>query len=330
MNHQKAATSQLRILIVKTSSMGDVIHNLPVVVDIMEHYPDSQIEWMVEESFSSIPKMHPAVSSVIPVAIRRWRKSLLSRSTWHELSYLRSTLKSRKYDYIIDTQGLIKSALLTRLANGLICGFDWSSLREPLASMFYQRTFHVSKELHAVERNRTLVSLSLGYKVCNTANFGISTPSVPRFEWLHNDSYAVFLHSTSRADKLWDDSNWHELGRALSSMNLFAVLPWGNEVELQRSRQLADRIPHSICPPKLSIENLSVLLAKASFVVGVDTGLSHLASSLGVPTIGIYTSTDPALTGLYPGPCIINLGSINQSPTVSDVITALHRIMPCR
>lgn len=330
MSRHKANRSQLHILIVKTSSMGDVIHNLPVVSDIAHYYPSSHIEWLVEESFSPIPKMHPAVSSVIPVAIRRWRKSLLSRSTFYEWSILRAILRSRRYDYVIDTQGLLKSALLARLADGVKCGFDWTSSREPIASFLYQKTYHVPNNLHAVDRNRNLAALALGFRTTGYANFGIHTPIVPRPDWLEEGHYAVFLHSTSRTNKLWNESNWQELGLALLKMGLHVLLPWGSEPEFQRSQRLAAKIPNSICPPKLTLENMAALLGNASVAIGVDTGLAHLACALNVPTIGIYTATDPILTGLYPNSNIINLGGIEQAPSVSDVIAALDRIMPCR
>ncbi|MDP1997012.1 MAG: glycosyltransferase family 9 protein, partial [Gallionella sp.] len=141
MAHLFADTQTPHILLVKTSSLGDVLHNLPVVSDIVRHYPNAQIDWVVEESFAALPGLHPAMRNVIPVAVRRWRGKLLSAATWREIAAFRNKLAAQRYDIAIDTQGLLKSALLMRGANGLRCGFDRDSAREPLAASLYQRTF---------------------------------------------------------------------------------------------------------------------------------------------------------------------------------------------
>jgi len=316
----------LRILLVKTSSLGDVLHNLPVVTDIKRHYPESQIDWLVEESFAALPRLHPAVHNIIPVALRRWRSRLLSLVTWHEFKAFRALLSLQDYDFAIDTQGLLKSALLMRGAHGVRCGFDKHSAREPLASFLYQKTFTVSSGQHAVERNRQLVAQALGYKVDGHADYGIHPPSVEHFTWFEQGTYAVLLHATSRTDKLWDEANWITLGRYLHHNNVRSILPWGSETERLRSLRLAGSIPGAVSPPRLSLQEAAALIGGAYAVVGVDTGLAHLAAALNVPTVGIYTATDPALTGLYAGARVINLGSINQSPDVITVIDTLQLI----
>ena len=324
-----ADTHKIRILLVKTSSLGDVLHNLPVVSDIVRHYPNAQIDWVVEEGFAALPRLHPAVHNVIPVAVRRWRGKLLSAAAWREIAAFRNMLATQRYDIAIDTQGLLKSALLMRGTHGLRCGFDRHSAREPLAASLYQRTFSVAPEQHAVERNRQLAAQALGYTLEERADYGIRPPAIARPAWLAKGVYAVLLHATSRADKLWSEANWVALGRYLHEKNIRCVLPWGSEAEQARSLRLAGAIPDAVVPPRLSLNEAAALLGGAQAVIGVDTGLAHLAAALGVPTVGIYTATDPALTGLYAGRCAVNLGNVDRAPDTAAVIDALQQAAVC-
>lgn len=316
-----------RILLVKTSSLGDVLHNLPVVTDIVRNYPSAKIDWLVEESFAALPRLHAAINNVIPVALRRWRGKLLSPVTWREIRAFRTLLTAQNYDFAIDTQGLLKSALLMRGAQGLRCGFDWRSAREMVSSILYQQTFAVATGQHAVERNRQLVAQALGYTLDARADYGISTPLYERFDWLGQGTYAVLLHATSQAEKLWAEPNWIALGQYLHQKNIRTILPWGSESEKLRSLRLAKSISGAVTPPRLDLFEAAVLLGGAHAVIGVDTGLAHLAAALNVPTIGIYTATDPALTGLYAGARVINLGGISQAPDLVTVIDTLQQLV---
>ena len=173
----------MRILLVKTSSLGDVIHNLPVVSDIRRHFPDADIDWCVEESFAAIPRLHPGVREIIPVAIRRWRKQLTKATTWREIAAFRRQIAAKPYAAVIDTQGLVKSALLARRANGPRLGYAADSAREPLAARCYDRTFHIARDLHAVPRNRLLAAAALGYVAEGEPDYGIDT-AAGAFPWL--------------------------------------------------------------------------------------------------------------------------------------------------
>lgn len=311
------------ILLIKTSSMGDVLHNLPVVSDICRHVPDARIDWVVEENFSMLPKLHPRVNQVIPVAIRRWRKSL-----WQSRAEMRATCRSLgacHYDFALDTQGLLKSALVTRSAHATRCGYSWNSAREPIASLFYDRTFSVAKDQHAVERNRQLAGQALGYTPQGEPDYGIHAPDLA-LHWLPSEPYAVMLHATSRDDKLWGEQNWIALGKHLNQAGIRSVLPWGSMQEKARSERLCLAIADAICTPGMNLNEAVATLGHARAVVGVDTGLSHLAAALGVPTIGIYTATDPGLTGLHAGKNAVNLGGKNAPPSVADVCGALEQI----
>lgn len=304
------------ILLIKTSSMGDVIHNLPVASDIARHVPGASIDWVVEENFADIPAMHPAIRHIFPVAIRRWRKSIFSSGSWAEFSRFKKDLEGEQYDFVIDTQGLFKSAILTRLAHGVRCGFDRKSAREPVASLFYDECRFVAKNLHAVERNRMLAAASLGYEIADAPDYGIGLDAEKK-------DYAVLLHATSRADKLWEESNWVELGNRLG---MKTYLPWGSPEEKSRSERLASKIPGAIVPPKLSLKEAAQLISGARVVFGVDTGLAHLAAALKVPVIGIYCSTNPGLTGILTQGTGVNLGGKDGPPSVSDALSAWSRL----
>ncbi len=314
-----------RILLIKISSLGDVVHNLPVVSDVIEHIAGVQIDWVIEESFAAIPRLHRSVGRVIPVAIRRWRRNLLRADTHIECQTFINQLRDRVYDAIVDTQGLFKSALLTCAARGPRYGLDWHSSREPLR-LFYDRTYRVPWDLHAVARNRSLAAQALGYTLNAQARYGIKVPR-RTFPWLATAHYAVLLHATSAERKLWPEHNWQSLSRYLSAKNIVAVLPWGTASERTRSERLAQAMQSAIVPPVLKLEEMAALLAQARVVVGVDTGLAHLAAALHVPTIGIYCATDPAATGIYAHQSSANLGGLGQQPAVSDVIAAVEHLV---
>ncbi|MBT9523198.1 MAG: lipopolysaccharide heptosyltransferase I [Dechloromonas sp.] len=313
----------MRILIVKTSSLGDVIHNLPVVSDIRRHFPDATVDWCVEESFAAIPRLHPGVGKIIPVAVRRWRKNLLKAASWREMAEFRRGLQAKPYDAVIDTQGLLKSALMASQAHGPTLGYDVNSAREPMAARFYDRKFSVSRELHAVVRNRRLAAAALGYAADGEPDYGIE--AVPAgFAWLPHRPYVVFLSATSRDDKLWPEANWLALGRQLNSLGISAVLPGGSTVERERASRLAAGIPGAVAAPAMNIPDLAALLAGGRAAVGVDTGLTHLAVALKVPTVALYTATDPGLTGVLGVGFHRNLGGKEQIPSPASVLAELQ------
>lgn len=313
-----------RILLVKTSSLGDVVHNLPVVSDLQRHVPDAKIDWVVEETFAAIPRMHPAVRKVIPIALRRWRHALLSSTTRAEICSFFGKLRECEYNAIIDTQGLLKSALVARAARGTCYGLDRLSSREPLRFL-YDRTFRVPWGQHAVTRNRSLAAQALGYALPAEINFGIS--SLQRtFPWLPKKRYAVLLHATSTASKLWPETHWIELCKYLVLNDILCILPWGSDAERARSETLAAAISNALVPPALALDELAALFMGAQGAVGVDTGLTHLAAALKVPTLGIYCATDPAATGIYGCARTMNLGGIGAPPAVEDVIDAWEKV----
>ena len=314
------------ILLIKTSSLGDVVHNLPAVSDIRARFPRARIDWVVEEAYRDIVGMHPGVHRAIPVALRRWRGNLLKPAHWREFGQYRRALSGVRYDCVIDTQGLIKSALLARAASGTRHGYASSSAREPLAAKLYDVVHAVSRDLHAVVRNRRLAALSLGYELPAEVDYGIVVPAGigpvdPR-------AYCVLLHATSRADKLWPEQAWQGVGEALARQGYVSILPWGNAAERARSERIARALPGAVVPPALGILAMAGLLAGAHAVIGVDTGLTHLAAALGRPVVALYCGTHPGLTGVYAGQGapVRNLGSMDTVPELAEVLTALHAV----
>lgn len=308
-----------RILLVKTSSLGDVVHNLPVVSDLRRHFPNAQIDWLVEESFSAIPALHPGVNNVIPLAIRRWRKQLMQSATWRQIREVRSRLGEQDYDAVLDTQGLIKSALAARWARGDHHGYDAGSIREPLAALTYTHTHTISKALHAVERNRALAAAAFAYTIDNPCDYGIRAAALAA-PWLPtNLPYVVLLTATSRDDKLWPEQHWIALGRALAAQGLRCILPGGSAMERARAGRIAAAIDGVTAPP-LDISTLAELIAGARCVVGVDTGLTHLGAALGKPTLAIFCATDPGLTGVYAAQPVLNLGGVGAPPLPDEVL----------
>lgn len=315
----------MKILLVKTSSMGDVIHNLPVVTDILAAHAGSEIDWVVEDTFAAIPKLHPGVRNVSTVAVRRWRGRWWQAQTRGEIRAFFAELKARSYDAVIDTQGLFKSAVVARLARGPRFGLDWRSSREPVA-LFYQHTFAVPWTMHAVERNRALVARALGYPLPEQLDYGISAPPAS-FVWLPSGPYAVLVHATSARSKLWTDDHWIRLGQRLEKDGVGSILPWGNTEERERANRIARAVPGAVVPPAMSLTDTASVLAGARACVGLDTGVTHLAGALKVPTVGIYVATDPAATGLYGCARAVNLGGIGSLPSVEQVHAAMEQLL---
>lgn len=290
----------MRVLIVKTSSLGDIIHTLPAVTDAMTMYPEISFDWVVEESFQALPAFHPSIHNIIPIALRRWRKQGLCASTFREGLLFIKRLRERHYDCIIDAQGLLKSALLTLVSRGSQrIGLSWKSAREATASLFYSKRVIVPWGPHAVIRARALFAEALGYTLPTTAAcYGIevepfNAPSL-------STPYYVFLHSTTWETKHWPDAYWIELAHKVVNAGYHIQLLWGNDAELVRARKLAHNIPNvHVADKKFELSEVAGILKNAVGIVTVDTGLGHLAAALGVPTISLYGPSDPKQSGTF-------------------------------
>lgn len=310
----------MHIGIVKTSSMGDVIHALPVLSDLKKAHPGVRVDWVVESSFAEIPGWHPAVSRVIPVSVRRWRRQLTSPRTWREMRGFRSELQRiRPYDLVLDLQGLYKSAALTLMMYGPRAGFSWSCAREPLASLAYTKTYSVDMKAHAIERLRQLAGAALGYSV----------QGLPQFEFALDaadpaGAYLVLLQATSRDEKRWPVEQWRALIAGLARRGLRTVLPWAGERERTQALEIASVSSLSQVPGAvMSLTECARLLRGACAVVGVDTGLTHLAAALGRPTVSVFGATEAWRFGPYWSDSAINLGKPGHWPLAREVLDAL-------
>jgi heptosyltransferase-1 len=315
-----------RILLVRLSSLGDVLHTFPAATDLRRAMPNAALDWVVEEAYAPLVRMHPGVSRTIPFALRRWRRNLLGREAWREFAAFRATLREHDYDAIIDAQGLVKSAVVAHLARGPVHGYGSVTARERLAAWFYDATHEIPREEHSVHRYRTLVAQALDYRLQGPIDYGIVAPPAPVFA--PSEPYCVLLHSTARAEKLWAEDAWVEVGRALEARGLVCVLPWGNADERLRAERLAASLTQPVVPPQMSMEEAAGLIGDAVAVVGLDTGLMHLAVALGVPVVGIYCNSEPSRTGPLGAGRIAIRGGIGSPPAPADILQALGDVAP--
>ncbi len=314
----------MRILIVKTSSMGDVVHALPAISDIARARPGVEIDWMVEAPFAAIPALHPAVAKVFPMAWRRWRKRLWSRETWGQIGRFRRELRASAYDLVLDLQGLVKSALWAAQARGPRAGYDRHSIWEPLASALYQRVAAVPKDLHAIERCRRLAAAHLGYALPASApRFGLVAPPT---DAAPPQPYAVLIPGASRPEKLWPEADWIALGRRLRGQGLGVTVFWGSADERERAQRIG-AAADGVVPPFLTVRDAAGVLGRARLVVGLDTGFTHLAAALGVATVGIYCDHEPAAAGVTGDAFTASLGGIGQVPPAATVDDAVDRAL---
>ena len=312
-----------RALIVKTTSMGDVIHALPAVADLARAQPDLSIDWVVEKSFSDIPRLSRYVGQVHEVAVRQWRKNVFSRQTWEEVGRTRAALESAHYERVVDLQGLLKSAVIGKWAKSFLLGYDKDSIKESWASRFYDRTFAVSKNLSAVTRCRMLMAYAFDYDYRQyPLDFGLPVIDEPSGE----RPYAVFLLNTSRDTKLWSEAKWIRLAKETYQAGFDVHLLWGSSVEEERVRRVASQAG-SFCQvmPRMSIKDCALEMQKSSFVVGVDTGLTHLAAATAKPTVGLFLDYPVELVGLT-GVRVQSLGGVGADPSVDEVQSALRQL----
>ncbi len=292
----------MRVLLIKTSSLGDVIHALPAISDAMHAIIGIRFDWVVEETFQEIPSWHPAVERVIPVALRRWRNNPLQAIRSGEWRDFKNALCNQSYDLVLDSQGLLKSAWLASKAKGLLAGYDKHSAREPLATWFYQQTYAVAQDQHAITRQRELFAQALSYNKPDSApDSGLNLSWVP--DIVH--PYIVLLHGTTWPSKEWPEQNWIDLAKLVKNYGYEVKVAWGNNLEKERAERIAEASGAMVLD-SLPLGKMAEELAKASYTIGVDSGLAHMAAAIGIPSISLYGPTNANRTGAL-GPRQINL-----------------------
>ena len=335
-----------KILLVKLSSLGDVLHNLPIVWDLRARLPDAQIDWVVEEGYVHL--LEPLLSKngfrgidrIIPFGLRRWKKNLFKLATLKEFFAFRNTLQATTYDVLIETQGLLKSAIVCSLAKkssgaviaGLANATEFSGY-EPLARSFYNQSVQVPTQCHAVDRSRWVMCSALDWPLIERGDAPQFYPpefiaSIPKTTVAGLRSpYVLCFHSTAREAKRWSNDSWIALGKDLSTRGYQVVFPWGNSSEKAISELLAAQIPNALVPPAFSIEDAFSVIAGAALTVGVDTGLTHLAAVLDKPTVEIYCDSPRWKTEGYWSDRIANVGDIQNPPSVQEVLDASLKLL---
>jgi heptosyltransferase-1 len=348
------ANNAPKILLVKISSLGDVLHNLPIIWDLRKRVPNAQIDWIVEEAYVHL--LEPLKSTegfrgidrIIPIALRRLRKNLWRLRTWQEFFAVRQALQATTYDVILETQGLIKSAVICALAKksdtaivaGLANATEYSGY-EPLARIFYTQAVHVPLQCHAIDRSRYVMCAPFDWSLLSREDepplfyppqwiAQLPVLAMKDLQKLQDGSvlpYILCFHSSARAAKHWPTENWVDLGRALSSQGYQLIFPWGTPAEKALSHWMASQIPGAIVPRAISIKEAYPLIAHAALTIGVDTGLTHLAAVLGKPTVEIYCDSPRWKTEGYWSAQIANLGDLRTPPTVHAVLDACQQLM---
>ena len=287
----------------KVSSLGDVIHTLPAVTDAKRANRRLQFDWVVEENFVEIPSWHPAVDRVIPVAFRRWRKDIICTLRNGEFAAFKKDLKRDHYDLVIDAQGLIKSGFISRLSKGLTIGLSDSTIKEPMATLFYNKVFSVPRDEHAVQRVRELFSRALNYSLSAEEiahiDYGLDYERIGLTHKTSSNSTLLFLHGTTWQSKHWPVPYWRELALLATARGYSVRLPWGNEAEHVRAQAIAEHIPGVTVLERHNLTGMARQIASADGVVSVDTGLGHLAAALAVPAVSLYGPTNPGLSGTF-------------------------------
>jgi heptosyltransferase-1 len=326
----------MKILLVRVSSLGDVLHNLPMVADILRHHPDAQIDWVVEEGYVSLVRLNPHVRKVIPFALRRWKKGLRDKAVRAEVKGFFRELRAEQYDYVFDTQGLIKTGLVMAAARvrpggqkvGMANGTEDSGY-EGASRIFHSRSVPVALRTHAVQRGREVAAASLGYAIDTPPDFGLPGPDpTQRPGWMPPGAYAVFFHGTARDAKKWAPENWIALGQALAPLPI--LLPWGSPKEKDEAERLAAALPNARVLPKLSMMDAVELARHAALAVGVDTGLTHIAAAFVRPTVEIYVDSPRWKTEGNWSPRIVNLGDTGHPPSIDEVRAAARSLLEQR
>lgn len=326
----------MKILIVRVSSLGDVVHNMPMLADIVRYHPQAEIDWVVEESYVDLVRLNTHVHHVIPIALRRWRKSLLAAATRAEIAAFYRLLRHESYDFVFDTQGLLKTGLVMRLARladggqciGLANATEGSGY-EPLSKLFHTRSVVVDRRAHAVLRARLVAAAAFSRVVEGVPDFALQPPTIATesIAWLPTQAYAVFFHATTRAEKQWPAGHWIAIAASLEQRGWPVLLPWGSDAERRAAEQLAARMPNALVLPKLSMMQAVLLAQRASLVIGVDTGLTHIAAAYCRPTIELYGDSPRWKTEGNWSSNVINLGDTEQPPTVAEVEQAVQTLL---
>jgi len=284
-----------KILLVKLSSMGDLIQMFPALTDASQALPGIQFDWLVEDSFKEIPVLHPGINKIITLPYRRWKKEGVS---WQEIKKFLSQLRNQRYDMVIDAQSNLKSALLTLFAKGKKYGLDKKSVREYGAHLVYQKKATISRTQNHGDRMRQLMAAFLNYPMPQTiANYGIVKENLPALDFELPQRFIFINHLCSSKMRLWPEPYWAHVIDDLLKSGYEIVMPWWTDEEKERLYRLKKDHTKVHAMPPLNLPRKASVLARATAAIGLDTGLSHMAASLDTPNICLYGATSAEFTG---------------------------------
>ncbi len=314
------------VLVVRPSSLGDVVYALALVSDLARNLPGLPVDWVAEDAFVDLVRLDPRIRRVVPLALRRWRHAPLAKATWRDMAAFRHALRQERYDAILNLQEQVKGAVVSWFAQGTRHGLDRANIREPIATLVDHVHHPVSRDLHIVDRCRGVAAAALGYSVDGPPRWRFEPP--PTNSATPAGPYALAFHATSRTDKQWPEDQWRALVTHFARAGFVTLLPWGNAAEEARSRRIADGSEGAVIPPRQSLPELATLARHAEIVVGVDTGLTHLAAALGTSTVAIFTATDPRLAGVAcAGPHARDAGGNGLVPPLAEIVDVCAQLL---
>lgn len=292
----------MRILVIKISSMGDIIHTLPAITDASNAIPNALFDWVVEETFSEIPTWHPFVDQVIPIKLRFWKNQWYKLNSWKEYHKCIRQLNTKKYDAIIDAQGLLKTSLFIthKITYGTKHGMNFYSAKEGISSLFYHKNYYINKMQHAIERIRQLFSFSLKYTLpLNLGQYNIRHNFNSKTKFYNLSPYLIFFHATTQPEKHWPELNWYMLIKYAINSGYQIKIPFWTIHEELFVKRLKDHFSEIIILSKLTLNQIAMQIIESRATISVDTGLSHLSAALNCPNLTLYGPTDPKLIGTY-------------------------------
>jgi heptosyltransferase-1 len=314
----------MRILVIRLSALGDIVHALPALTDLRRALPEAHIDFAVDERFVDVARLHGGVNQVVSIPLKRWKRHLGSTATWRELGQTLSALRRERYDLVLDLHGLNKSALVALAARTAVrIGPDPRFCGEWLGPKIYHRFCTTQGSITPVPRMRAFVADALGQTSQAAASYGL------RHAWQGPSSEQVLLiHSTSATAKLWPDPHWVALGQMLIDRGLHPLLPWGSPSERERSERLAQAMGAAarVAPQKTILE-WTAHFSQTRMVVGVDTGLTHLAAACAVPCIAIFCATGANLFAPQEAHRALALGDLHQPPSLEAVVQGTQDLL---
>ena len=313
-----------RILIVRTSSLGDIIQSLPAISDIYLNVPNARIDWLIEKKFHKIPILHFGINKVIKISQRKWRKKKLNKNFRLEINSFYKKVFFESYNIIIDFQSLVKSTLISKNIKGNRHGLSWKSSVESVSSIFLDKNYFIEFWKPAIFRQRLLIGKILGYEIKNKLTFGLNLNQ--RISNI-NENYVSIMPSASGNRKFWSNNNWKKIISFLNNVNLRIKIFSGNNIEIYRAKKIIKNQINSELLPVMSINKVLKVLINSKIMIGLDSGLTHLSASLGISTICLYNCSSPVRNPVIGNGINFNLGDFGNFSSINQILNAIKYIL---